>query len=184
MSAAPLSRVLVIVAGLIALALPAAAADRPIEDFFGEYEGQSASTADGAEIKPRQLNVAIQKSDGGFTVAWSTITTRASGKAKAKAYTVTFVPTDRPGVFAAGMRRNAAGKLEPLDPMSGEPYVWATLEGDTLTVHALLIDERGTYEVQTYARSLTADGMELRFRRTRDGDPVREVNGTLRRIGS
>ena len=78
------------------VALPAVAdEDRALEDFYGEFVGRSvagstAVTGDEAELTPRHLNVSIHPNDDGFTIAWLTITTRASGKTKAKSYLVDF----------------------------------------------------------------------------------------------
>ncbi len=43
----------------------------------------------------------------------------------------------------------------------------------------LLIRDDGGYEVQSYARTLTAQGMDLVYGRVRDGDTVRTVKGKL-----
>ena len=55
------------------------------------------------------------------------------------------------------------GHFTPLDPMAGEPYLWAHLSDDTLTVQALLITEDGGYEIQTYERRLAPHGLDLTF---------------------
>ncbi|MCP4328490.1 MAG: hypothetical protein GY791_08655 [Alphaproteobacteria bacterium] len=172
-----------------AVSLPAFAADaRPIEDFYGEYVGKSiagstGATGEDAEIRPRHLNISIQAHENGFTVAWLTIITSASGKTKAKSQLVNFRPTANDGLYASAMRRDTTGALVPLDPMSGDPYVWASINGDTLTVHALLVTADGGYEVQVYDRTLTEDGIDLTFRRFRDGVMMKEIEGKLTRVG-
>jgi hypothetical protein len=173
-----------------AVAAPAAAEeDRALEDFYGEFVGRSVagSTAvagDEAELTPRHLNVSIHPNDDGFSIAWLTIATRASGKTKAKSYLVDFRATARPGLYASAMRRDTTGALVPLDPMSGDPYVWASIAGATLTVHALLVTDEGGYEVQIYRRTLTDDGMDLTFQRFRDGVLMKELAGTLIRVSN
>ena len=79
------------------------------------------------------------------------------------------------------MRRDAFGHSEPLDPLKGEPYVWADIEGPTLRVHALLITDDGGYEMQVYRRTLTADGMTLEFSRNRNGKELKTIYGNLQR---
>ena len=70
--------------------------------------------------------------------------------------------------------------MRPINPLNeGDPFVWATIKGDTLTVYALLITEAGGYELQTYARTLTADGMRLSFTRLRDGQQLKAITGVL-----
>jgi len=178
----------VLIIGVVAV--PATAAeDRPLEDFYGEFVGKSiagstAVSGDEAELAPRHLNVSIHPHDDGFTLAWLTITTRASGKTKAKSYFVDFRATARPGLFASAMRRDTTGALVPLDPMSGDPYVWASIDGAMLTVHALLVTDEGGYEVQIYHRTLTDDGMDLTFQSFRDGVLMKEIAGTLIRVGN
>jgi len=173
-----------------ALAVPVMAAeDRGLEDFYGDFVGKSiagstAVTGEGAELSPRHLNVSIHPNDNGFTIAWLTITTRASGKTKAKSYLINFRDTARPGLYASAMRRDTTGALVPLDPMSGDPYVWAGIAGATLTVHALLVTDEGGYEVQIYHRTLTDDGMDLTFQRFRDGVLMKEIAGKLVRVGN
>jgi len=165
----------------------AAAQNRPIEDFYGEYVGKSIAgslsvTGEEAEILPRHLNVSIQPHGDGFTLVWLTITTRPGGETKAKSHLVDFRPTSRPGQYVSAMRRDVSGALVPLDPMSGEPYTWARIAGDTLTVHAMLVTEDGGYEVQVYDRTLTDDGMDLRFQRLQDGVLMKEIEGKLTRV--
>ena len=176
-----------IAAGLLALALSwagaprATAADAPVDRFFGTYQGRSIQSADSG-LSARDLSVAIRAHDEGFEVSWTTVIHRAGGT-KHAAYAIDFVPTERPNIFQSAMRRDVFGHAEPLDPMRGEPFVWARIAGDTLTVYALLIDDEGGYEIQTYDRTLTADGLALRFSRDRDGRALAPVTGTLKRTG-
>jgi hypothetical protein len=173
---------------IVGIGWTAAAADnRPIQDFYGEYVGKSiagtvSAAGDDAEITPRLLNVSIQPNGDGFTLVWLTITTGPNGNTKAKSHLVDFRPTARPGLFASAMRRDVNGNLVPLDPMSGDPYTWARIAGDTLTVHALLVTDDGGYEVQVYDRTLTNDGMDLTFQRFRDGVLMKEIVGKLARV--
>ena len=185
--AAPLARLMIAVLLAVAVAAPAAAQNRSIEDFFGEYVGQSiagttTTAGDAGEVRPRHLNVSIQPHNGGFTIAWMTITTRASGKTKAKSYLVNFLPAERENIFASAMRLDAAGQPEPLDPISGDPYVWASIEGDALIVRSLIVTDEGGYEIQVYERRLTEDGMDLLFKSYRDGVQMKEIAGTLKRV--
>ncbi|MCP4309343.1 MAG: hypothetical protein GY788_31615, partial [bacterium] len=142
------------------------------------------AAGDEAEILPRDLNVSIHPSGDGFMLAWLTISTPGSGKTRAKSYLINFRPSAKPGLYASAMRRDVNGALVPLDPMSGEPYTWASITEDTLTVHAMLVTDDGGYEVQIYERTLTEDGMDLTFRRFRDGVLMKEIAGTLNRVGN
>ena len=158
--------------------VPASAAS--IEEFYGAYEGTTVVDAED-EIEKRDLSVVIGARERGFFVQWTT-TIERGGRRKKKEYTIDFVPTDRDGVFGSAMRSNMFGQQVPLDPMAGDPYVWARLVDDTLTVYALHIANAGGYEMQVYERTLTADGLDLEFNRFRDGVAQRTVTGALTRV--
>jgi hypothetical protein len=162
-------------------ALPATAAGSRIERFFGDYTGRSIQSSPGQGLEARDLDVKISGHGKSFVVDWTTVIYRAQ-KPTRKTYSVEFVPTDRDGIFASAMHRDVFGHQEPLDPLKGEPYVWARLSGDTLTIFALLITDEGGYEIQTYDRTLTNDGLELRYTRDRDGKTLPPVTGSLKRL--
>jgi hypothetical protein len=66
-----------------------------------------------------------------------------------------------------------------LDPLQGDPYVWSRISEDTLTVYSLLIDEAGGYEVQEYDRTLTNGGLNLEYRRIRNGEKLKAITAFL-----
>jgi hypothetical protein len=80
------------------------------------------------------------------------------------------------------MRTDVFGNAVPLDPMSGDPYLWARIEGNTFWMYALLVTDEGGYEMQTYERTLTAGGMDLRYSRIRDGEVLRTITGKLKKV--
>lgn len=170
------------VLGWVAGGHRAAADAAPIEAFFGDYVGRTISSDEGG-LSKRDLSVSIHPENGGFTVDWTTIIHKPGGKAKRKAYSIDFRPSGRQNIYAAAMKSNMFGGRVPLDPMKGEPYVWARIAGDTLTVSALLITDDGGYEIQVYDRTLTDTGLALRFSRVRDGRRLKLVTGTLSRVG-
>jgi len=150
----------------------------PYQKFFGEYSGETAYELDGVEYK-RDLSVSISPVEDGFNVAWKTTTHKPASKPKEKSYSIDFVSTDREHVYSSAMKANLFGGREALDPMKGDPYVWARVNGTTLTVYALLVTNDGGYDMLVYTRTLTADGLDLEFTRLRDNEPLREVNATL-----
>lgn len=168
---------------VVSMAAYAAETEYPIEPFLGRYEGE-AIVEYGDGLRERDIGVEIKPHGDGFTVDWVTITRKADGRVKRKAYSVDFVPTHRTNIYASAMRRNMFGKAVPLDPLRGDPYMWAKISGPTLTVYAMFVTDEGGYEMQTYERTLTESGMSLRFSRVRDGEPLRAVTGSLRRIGT
>ncbi len=149
--------------------------------FFGEYAGQSLTTDKDDWVQKRDMNVVISRyKKNGFTVQWTTATYKPDGRVKRKEYTLNFQPSSRAGIYEAAARANLFGGFEPLDPMQGDPYAWATVVGRTITVHVLLINEEGSFEMQVYERTLTDEGMDLHFSRVHDGPPpLPDVHGKL-----
>ncbi|MTI10479.1 hypothetical protein [Curvivirga aplysinae] len=91
----------------------------------------------------------------------------------------------RDGVYGSAMRKNLFGKWEPLNPMKGDPYIWAKIDNDTFIVYAMIITEDGGYEMQQYNRRIIDDKtMELVFNRIRDGEKLRTIKGFLKRVES
>lgn len=169
-----------VAAGAVMLVLSAGlSAAQDINAFFGKFTGQSeVAVGEGASL-PRDLTVEISPNREGFNVAWTTVIYRASGKVKETSYSIDFLDTDRDGVFAAAQRKNIFGHAVQLDPMQGDPYVWAQLHDGTLRVFSLFVADDGGYEMQQYDRTLTDAGMRLEFSRVRNGVPMRNVSADL-----
>jgi hypothetical protein len=167
--------------GSLVLASPnVPAADPEITRFIGEYVGRSIQ-APNEPLSRRDLSIKISgRGENGFTLEWTTLILDGSGSRR-QSYSIDFSPSGRPGIFSSAMHRDTFGQSEPLDPLKGEPYVWAAISGPTLTVHALLITQDGGYEMQVYRRTLTADGMALTFSRNRNGRELKTVYGVLGR---
>jgi hypothetical protein len=158
------------------------AAESLLGDLPGRYEGQTVEPPDDGLAK-RDLGVTIREhGKTGFTVEWMTVIREPDEKPRQRAYSVDFEATDRPGIFGSAMRKDMFARAVPLDPLKGEPYFWARILGSTLTVHALLILDDGSYEIQTHDRTVTADGMKLVFTRVREGRLLRTIVGELRRV--
>jgi hypothetical protein len=175
-----------LLATLLAVAPAAHAADHPIEHFFGRFIGKTTAAVDG-ESSPRDIGVEIrpvQDDDQAFTIQWDTVITPTDGSTKANSVNILFQHTKRDAIYSSAMRVNVFGKRTPLDPLSGDPFVWARLIGDTLTVFALLITDAGSYEMQVYDLTLDGDVMSLSFSRVRDGEKLKEITGTLTRVAN
>ncbi|MEM7194158.1 MAG: hypothetical protein AAF402_04355 [Pseudomonadota bacterium] len=152
-----------------------------IESFIGHYEG-SAEVEVAGQSQKRDLSVDIlDGDDGGYTVKWKSTIYKSSGKVKEKEYKINFVSTKRKGIYSSAMGTNVFGNPVALDPMKGDPYVWARIQGNVMTVYSLLIDEQGGYEMQEYHRTLVEGGLELDYRRVRNGEPLRSVKTFLKR---
>lgn len=174
-----------VVAALFALSVACAlfigAARADVSVFVGTYSGSAEVTAlDGTAI-PRDMSVEISETRDGFRVQWTSVTYRSDGDVSEKSYEIDFVGSDRDAVFTAAQRRNVFGHEVQLDPMKGEPYVWARIVGDTLTVYSLFVGAEGGYSLQQYDRTLADGGLELRFQAIRDGQIQRAVETFLAR---
>ena len=174
------SRFALLLAMFLGGALPAAnaSAPDPIRSFIGEYQGHSIEDSEGV-LTIHDIGVRIGRFDGGFTVEWNTATRNANGEADRTEYSVNFVPTRRKHIFASAMAPNLFGKQVPLNPLEGEPFIWARITGQTLFVYAMFVTEPGGHDLQIYERTLTEDGMKLKIQRMRDEIPYGVVTGTL-----
>lgn len=176
----PLRVILCSLCGVLWLSLFSAASTAGnIAAFEGDYVGSaSVVDADGTET-PRDMSVSIHETQNGFNVSWTTTTYKSDGRVKEEKFSVDFQTSARDDVFSAAMRRNVFGHEVPLDPMMGEPFVWGRIEGDTLTVFSLFIDEQGGYELQQFDRTLADGGLDLSFSRFRNGVKSRSVETFL-----
>jgi hypothetical protein len=68
--------------------------------------------------------------------------------------------------------------------MRGDPVRWAALDGNSLYVYSFVVLDDGRYELQVYERERTDKGIDLRFQRLVDGQPIREIVGTTVAVGT
>ncbi|MDJ0947547.1 MAG: hypothetical protein QNJ94_01350 [Alphaproteobacteria bacterium] len=167
---------------LVVFGMPAAAGERGIADFYGTYVGQSISDPESG-LNQRDLAVSISPRKGGkgFVVNWTTVIPKSDGRVSRKSFSIEFRNTSRADVFGSAMGKDMFGNLRPLDPLKGEPYVWARIHEDTLSVYMMLVTDNGDYEMQSYHRTLTENGMTLRFVRQREDRTLKVIEGELRR---
>lgn len=147
--------------------------------FAGHYVGSAEIVAADGSKTPRDMSVTIKTTKKGFSVQWTSTTHKSDGRIKEKSYSIGFVPSDRDNVFAAAMQKNVFGHEVQLDPMKGEPYVWARINGDTMTVFSLFVDDDGGYEIQQFDRTLAEGGLTLEFSRLRNGEQQKSVTTFL-----
>lgn len=163
---------------MTSLGAPTRAADNlPIEAFYGKFQGSGLARADESDffgLTVRDLDVTISAADGGVAISWTTVLRQGGDPEnpdiRRKADLIVFEPTERPGIYRA--RRTG-------DPLRGEPMAWAYVREQTLTVHSLVVLEKGDYVIQTYNRTLSDLGMELEFISVRNGETARRVEGRL-----
>lgn len=162
---------------LAAAPLRAGAQQLPIDAFFGFFTGSGiAENADSLYfgVTVRDLDVTIGPDGDGFYVEWTSII-RGGGDPAApdvreRISQMSFEPSERPGIFRS---------VDNGDPLTGAAYAWAYVANTTLTVHIMAIRDDGGYLINTYDRTLSGNGMELRFTSRRDGESVRTVEARL-----
>lgn len=155
-----------------------AAENLPIAAFFGTFSGGGvAQNADSAyfAVTARDFDVSIHAAGKGFRIAWTSVIRRGGDPKhpnvrRRHADKVLQPYGKRPGVF----RCTDSG-----DPLKGKDLCWARIEGNTLSMFMMTIDDDGIYELQQYDRTLSGSGMKLTFKSWRDGDEQRTVDGRL-----
>jgi hypothetical protein len=60
---------------------------------------------------------------------------------------------------------------------------WAQVQDQTLSVYVMQITDTGGYVIQTYNRTLEGTGMRLKFINVANGEPQREVDARLVKVG-
>jgi len=137
------------------------------ETFYGRYQGTAIAhdpRTMAFGFNQRDFDVEIGAANGGFFVGWTTVMHATTGKEiKRTNARIVFEPSGRPGIYI-----QQAHLAEPATGLS-----WATISDRALTVRVLAILDDGTYEVQTYERSLAKDGLQLLFRSDRNGTVIR-----------
>ncbi len=163
---------------LLLLLCPAFAMAGEFDRFAGTYKGEAEFVFEG-EVQRRDMSTTIKPTKDGFLLSWTSVSYKSDGRTKEKTYTIEFTQSDRNNLYKSAMKRDVFGKRTPLDPLKGEPFVWARLEGDTLSVYSLLIDETGEYEIQEYHRTLVDGGLELLFMRVANRSTTKEIRTLL-----
>jgi hypothetical protein len=151
-----------------------------VERFFGSYVGEAVSES-GDEMDKRDINAEITSQGKGFKVRFTVVVKRGGDKPRRDEYTIAFVPSKRPNIYSSAMRADVFGNSVPKDPLVGDPYMWARLDGNRLWRYALFVTETGGYEMQTYEYTLVPGGLDLRYSRVRDGEVLRTVIGKLKK---
>jgi hypothetical protein len=163
------------------LAFSAAAADRKIDDFYGVYLGHggeepSEGAPQAGQPKTSRFSQVILKpspEERGFMIEWATLKLRGDelpSEADTKSYIQTFRATDRPNVY----RDVTSG-----DPNLGADVSWAVINGNTLSIVQVTVAPDGNYFVAHYDRTLTEQGMDVRFTRFENSRIVRAVKLNL-----
>ena len=155
-----------------------------LERFFGSYVGLAEETAPDGQVKARrEIDVDVGASGrDGVSVTWTNVTLvdgrRDVPGVRRRVDEVLLAPAS-PGrdLYTARAPYDPFSERHPPDAIAGEPLRWARIEGDTLRTYSVVILDDGRYELQTYDRRLTREGLDLGWRRVVDGETVRRMTG-------
>jgi len=173
-------------AGLAVASATASAADPTIEDFGGSWQGtavQISGDHQGLTLEPADLDTQIETRTDGFRISLIGLARKDGDALVPTKIDASFVPTDRPGVYAFEPGGSSFFGLfaDPAtgNPLDGETLLWARLDGPTLTVYSLAITENGGFDLNRYARSLDDGGLQVLYTHRMENNRVVTVAGRL-----
>jgi hypothetical protein len=177
-------------ASLVLASTAAVAADQAsIRDFAGDWRGVEVTKNDQAiAAKPQDLDLRLSSEDDGFRLSWIRFSREPGGGLEREKAEASFAPTDRPGVFAfrpgpTSLLGRLFGDPATANPLDGKTLLWARLDGATLTVYSLSIDDHGRFDLNRYARTLTDHQISLQYTRRTENDVILTVEGRLEKAG-
>jgi hypothetical protein len=177
----------------VAFAVAGAAAEAEaieLRDFFGTYVGVAeARDLQTGSVQERDMDIVVEPYDrDGFRVEWINVT-RVDGRrdvpgVQRNVSEVRFKPASGQDFYVEVPRPNPFREREATTPMRGDPVRWAALDGNSLYVYSFVVLDDGRYELHVYERERTDRGIDLRFQRLVDGEPMREITGTTVAVGT
>ena len=160
------------------------AAEDQLQPFFGSYVGVAqVEDVQTGEEESRHMDIVIEPYDGdGFRLHWVNVTLvdgrRDLPGVERRVQTVLFEEADAKDFFLEVEEGSPFREREVTRPMRGDPVRWAAIDDRTLHVNSFVVLDDGRYELQTYDRVLTDDGMRIEFQRIVDGEVVKRITGT------
>jgi hypothetical protein len=180
----------ILLAASLGLVSPAVAGgELSIRDFAGDWRGVEVTNSDQAiAATPKDLDLQLSPEGDGFRLNWIRLARAAGGGLERQKAEASFAPTDRPGVFAfrpgpTSLLGRLFGDPATANPLEGKTLLWARLDGATLTVYSLAIDERGGFDLNRAARTLADGKMTLQYTRRSENDVILTVEGRLEKAG-
>lgn len=178
------------VAIAVALIAPSPARSQvvPLADMMGVYLGRATvKDADSNRTEERDIDVEMTPFDRtGFRIRWVNVTL-VDGKrnvpgVKRRVSELAFRPAKGRNFYVEAPEINVFAEREEMTPMGGDPVRWAVRDAAGLTIYSFSILEDGRYELQTYTRRRSGDGIELRYERVVDGKVLRSIEGSAVKI--
>lgn len=147
----------------------------------GRWVGAEIVRNEGFGLTAGRIFFRLAPVDGGFSLAWN-----VPGAVEER---VLFEATERSGVYAASRPgRKLLGLFnadEGIDPLAGDPLVWARLAGDALVVYRMTIDDHGAFMIDRCRVERKAGSLLLRCTRRIHGEGERALEARLEReVGS
>jgi len=189
-AAAPLTAMLAVAGALtLADAGPVAAQDGdPVGPFVGTYVGTAEVFGpDGTLEERRDMDiVVVDEPRGGFTIRWINVTLvdgrRDVPGVERRLDEVRFMEGESPGRFVEEVRGSLFERRRAVEPLEGDPIVWARIDGDSLGIFNFVLRDDGAYALQTYERILTDVGMDIVYRSIVEGEVIRRIEGRTVRV--
>jgi len=158
------------------------AANDRLEAFFGTYVGVAhVEDFRTGEEERRHMDIVIEPYDAGFRLHWVNVSLvdgrRDLPGVERRVQTVLFEPSDTRDFYVEVEEGSPFREREATRPMRGDPVRWAAIDGQTLHVNSFVVLDDGRYELQTYDRVLTDEGLRIEFQRIEDGELIRRITG-------
>lgn len=160
-----------------------AAAAANLSDYFGTYVGVATVENDeNGENEKRHIDIVITPyKKSGFRIEWTAVAL-VDGRRDVPGVTrdkheVLFESVKGECCFVQVDEYNPFTERELLHPMLGEPLRWAVLDDNGLQVYSFAVLEDGGYELQSYNRRRTDEGIDLLYERVEDGVVKRRITG-------
>ncbi|MFT5693274.1 MAG: hypothetical protein ACI92E_002611 [Oceanicoccus sp.] len=157
----------------------AVASSDSIAPFFGMFKGESITDPRGL-LTTKDIDVSIWQTNRGFAINWHSVVVE-NGAIERASHKVRFERTHTSGIYRAHRPPNIMGNARSPDPIDGNPYYWARLADNTLTVYLVQIAPDGSVDLRIYLRKLAGNQIQLKLTRMRDGQPLATTYGVLRR---
>ena len=134
------------------------------------------------KTEEREIDVEISAFKGnGFRIRWVNVTLvdgrRDVPGVKRRPSELAFVPAKGQTFFVEAPESSVFGEREEGNPMGGDPVRWAVLDAAGLHLYAFVVLDDGRYELQTYSRRRTSQGIDLYYERVVDGRRMRVIEG-------
>lgn len=159
------------------------AATGPFGSLIGTFVGRAEDVDVASQARElRDIDIVVAPHErNGLKISWTNVTLvdgrRDVPGVQRRADEMILAPAEGKSFFIAGAGYDPFKTRGKKNPLAGEPLRWATLEDGVLRVHAFVVTEDGRYELQTYVRKPTEQGMTIDYRRYLDGELLRWMTG-------